>query len=195
LGAALAGLGVGGGLGLATGVWLGLSRVAADAASLAVELLRPVPSVALIPLALLVFGFGFRMEIAVVAFSCYWPMLLLARAAIAQVEPRLLEVASVLGLGRRDRLAKIVVPAALPRVFIALRLCVGIALVVAVTVEIAANPQGLGYALMNAQQSLRPDLMFALLLWIGLLGWGLGAALTALQRRWFGHSMAVVGES
>jgi NitT/TauT family transport system permease protein len=148
-----------------------------------------VPSVALIPLALLVFGFGFRMEIAVVAFSCYWPMLLLARAAIAQVEPRLLEVASVLGLGRRDRVVKIVVPAALPRVFIAVRLCVGIALVVAVTVEIAANPQGLGYALMNAQQSLRPDLMLAMLLWIGLLGWGLGAALTALQRRWFGHSL------
>jgi NitT/TauT family transport system permease protein len=189
LGAALAGLGVGGGLGLATGVWFGLSRAAAGAASLAVELLRPVPSVALIPLAMLVFGFGFRMEIAVVAFSCYWPMLLLGRAAIARVEPRLIEVARVLGLSRRDRMVKIVLPAALARIFVAFRLSVGIALVVAVTVEIAANPQGLGYALMNAQQSLRPDLMLAMLLWIGLLGWGLGAALTALQRRWFGHSM------
>ena len=81
-------------------------------------------------------------------------------------------------------------PAALPRIFVAFRLCVGIALVVAVTTEIAANPQGLGYALMNAQQSLRPDLMFAMLLWIGLLGWGLGAGLLWLQRTWFRHSLA-----
>jgi NitT/TauT family transport system permease protein len=86
-----------------------------------------------------------------------------------------------------------VLPAALPRVFVAFRLCVGVALVVAVTVEIAANPQGLGYALMTAQQSLQPDLMFALLLWIGLLGWALSAALLALQRRGFRHSLPLGG--
>ena len=81
-------------------------------------------------------------------------------------------------------------PAALPRIFVAFRLCVGIALVVAVTTEIAANPQGLGYALMNAQQSLRPDLMFAMLLWVALLGWGLGAGLLRLQRPGSAHSLA-----
>lgn len=187
LGAALAGLALGGGLGLLFGIWFGLSRAAAQASALSVELLRPVPSVALIPLSMLVFGFGFRMEIAVVAFTCFWPMLLLSQAAIRQVEPRLLEVATMLGLGRLARVGKIVLPAALPRIFVAFRLCVGIALVVGVTVEIAANPQGLGFALMSAQQSLRPDLMFALLLWLGLLGWGLSLGLLVLQRRWFGH--------
>lgn len=189
LGAALAGLGLGGGLGLLLGLWFGLSRAAAQASSLSVELLRPVPSVALIPLSMLVFGFGFRMEIAVVAFTCFWPMLLLSQAAIRQVEPRLLEVARMLGFNPWDRVAKIVLPAALPRIFVAFRLSVGIALVVGVTVEIAANPQGLGYALMSAQQSLRPDLMFALLLWLGLLGWGLSAGLLVLQQRWFRHSL------
>jgi ABC-type nitrate/sulfonate/bicarbonate transport system permease component len=189
LAAALAGLALGGGLGLAAGIWFGLSRAASDAASLSVELLRPVPSVAQIPLSRLVFGFGFRMEIAVVAFTCFWPMLLLSQAAVRNVEPRLLEVARVLGFVWWERVLKLVLPAALPRIFVAFRLCVGIALVVAVTIEVAANPQGLGYALMNAQQSLRPDLMFAMLLWIGLLGWGLGAVLLLLQRTWFRHSL------
>ncbi|MCJ0761599.1 ABC transporter permease [Variovorax terrae] len=188
--AALSGLILGGGLGLLTGVWLGLSRPAAQASALSVELLRPVPSVALIPVSLLMFGFGSAMEIAVVAFTCFWPMLILTQAAIRQVDPRLLEVARVLGFSPLARVGKIVLPAALPRIFVAFRLSVGIALVVGVTVEIAANPQGLGYALMSAQQSLRPDLMFALVVWIGLLGWGVSAGLLGLQRRWFRHSLS-----
>lgn len=186
--AALSGLLLGGGLGLLCGVWVGLSRRAAQASALSVELLRPVPSVALIPLSMLVFGFGAWMEIAVVAFTCFWPMLLLTQAAIRQVDPRLLEVAQVLGFSTPARVGKIVLPAALPRIFVAFRLSAGIALTVGVTVEIAANPQGLGYALMTAQQSLRPDLMFAFVLWIGLLGWGVSAALLGLQHRWFRHS-------
>ena len=191
LAAAFAGLALGGGLGGAdAAVDAGVRLRLSDAASLSVELLRPVPSVALIPLSMLVFGFGFRMEIAVVAFTCFWPMMLLTQAAVRNVEPRLLEVARVLGFAVWDRGLKLVLPAALPRIFVAFRLCVGIALVVAVTIEVAANPQGLGYALMNAQQSLHPDLMFALLLWIGLLGWGLGAVLLLLQRTWFRHSLA-----
>jgi NitT/TauT family transport system permease protein len=59
--------------------------------------------------------------------------------------------------------------------------------VVAVTVEITANPQGLGFGLMSAQQNLRPELMFALLLWIGVLGWTLSFALAAIERRLFRH--------
>ena len=62
----------------------------------------------------------------------------------------------------------------------------GIALVVAVTVEITANPLGLGYRMTIAQQSLQPDLMFALLLWIGLLGWSLNALLVRAEARLFG---------
>jgi NitT/TauT family transport system permease protein len=188
---ATGGLALGGGLGLLLGIWLGLSRRAAAASSLAVELLRPVPSVALLPLSMLVFGFGHRMEMAVVAFTCFWPMLLLTQTAIRHVEPRLLEVAYMLGLSPLSRVYSIVLPAALPRVFVAFRLCVGIALVVAVTAEVTANPQGLGYALMSAQQSLHPDLMFAMLLWIGVMGWLLTLSLQYLQTRWFRHSLDV----
>ena len=182
LGAAALGLALGAGLGVLLGLWLGLSRRAAAAAFLSVEVLRPVPSVALIPIAMLVFGFGRSMELSVVAFATLWPVLVMTQAAVRQVEPRLLEVAAALQLGPAARAWKIVLPAVLPRLFVALRLAVAIALVVAVTVEIAANPHGMGYALMSAQQSLEPALMLAWLGWIGLLGFAINAGALRLQR-------------
>jgi len=186
LGAALGGLALGGALGLGFGFWLGLSRAAARLAALSIELFRPIPSVALIPIAMLTFGFGYRMEISIVAFACFWPTLLMSQAAVSGIERGFLEVGAVLGLARWQQILKIVLPAALPRVFVAFRLAAGIALVVAVTVEIAANPHGLGYGMMTAQQNLRPDLMLALLLWVGAIGWGLNAMLLAIQHRLFG---------
>ena len=176
------GLALGALLGGLCGLLLGLSRRAAAACFMTVECLRPIPSVALIPIAMLVFGFGLRMELAVVAFATFWPLLILTQAAVRQVEPRLLEVAAALQLGPWDRLQKIVLPALLPRLFMALRLGVAIALVVAVTVEIAANPNGMGYALMVAQQSLEPALMLAWLAWIGIVGVALNSAALRLQQ-------------
>jgi ABC-type nitrate/sulfonate/bicarbonate transport system permease component len=99
------------------------------------------------------------------------------------VEPGWLEVARALQLGRVDRLTKVVLPAMVPRLFVALRLGAAIALVVAVTVEIAANPHGMGYAMMIAQQSLEPALMLAWLFWIGVVGYAVNAATLAMQRR------------
>lgn len=186
LGAALAGLGIGGGLGLLVAATVGLSPATARLLLLPIEFLRPIPSVALLPLALLVFGFGYRLEISVVAFACFWPVVIVGGAAVAQVEPGLLEVARVLRLGWPARVCKIVLPAALPRLFIAFRLAAGVALIVAVTVEIALNPFGLGYSMMEAQQMLRPALMFGVLAWIGVLGWGLNRLLLLAQRRLFG---------
>lgn len=183
LGTAALGLLVGAGLGTLLGIVLGLSRRAAGVSFLTVEVFRPVPSVALIPLAMLMFGFGLRMEVAIVAFATFWPLLLLVQAAVQQVEPRLLEVSRVLGLSRRERAWKIVLPAIVPRLFVALRLGVAVALVVAVTVEIAANPHGMGYAMMIAQQSFDPALMLAWLGWIGVVGVAVNALMLQLQRK------------
>lgn len=185
--AALGGLAIGATLGLLLGFTIGLSRAAIAITTPATELFRPIPSVALIPLAMLIYGFGYRMEMAIVAFATFWPCLILSQAAAAQVEPRLMEVSQVLGLSPAQRLRKIILPAALPRIAVALRLSAGFALVVAVTVEIAANPQGLGYLMMIAQQTLRPELMLAGLMWIGIVGWGLNAGLSLLEARLFPH--------
>jgi ABC-type nitrate/sulfonate/bicarbonate transport system permease component len=186
--AAASGLALGIPIGFATGVVLGLFPVIDRLMNFSIEALRPVPSIALIPVFMMVFGFGFRMESATVAFATVWPVLILTRAAVAGIEPRLFEVARILGLGLVARTWKIVLPAALPRLFVALRLSIGVALIVAVTVEIAANPLGLGNAMMAAQQSLHPDLMLAHLLWLGVVGWLLNATLLWLQGRLFGHS-------
>lgn len=183
LGSAALGLLIASLLGVAGGLLLGLSRRADASSALSVELLRPIPSVALIPLAMLVFGFGLRMETAVIAFAAVWPMLILTRAAVRQVEPSLLEVGRVLGLSAWQRGVKIVLPACVPRLFVALRLGVAIALVVAVTVEIAANPHGMGYAMMIAQQGLDPALMLAWLGWIGVVGYVINLLALKLQGR------------
>ena len=182
LASAAAGLAIGFIAGTLLGIWLGLSERAGRWSFLTVEVLRPVPSVALIPLAMLVFGFGVRMESSIVAFAVFWPMLVLAQAAARQVDPRLLEVAFALGLSPAARVAKVVLPSMVPRLFVALRLGLSIALVVAVTVEIAANPHGMGYAIMIAQQSLDPALMIAWLFWIAVVGFAANTLALWLQR-------------
>ncbi len=182
LGAMLAGLALGGLGGLAAGIALGFSDLLRRFTFLTIEMLRPIPSVALLPLSLLIFGFGHRMEIAVIAFATFWPSLILTQSAVVQIEPRLIEVARMLRLTKLQIAWKIVLPAAAPRLMTAVRLAAGLALVVAVTAEIVSNPQGLGHDLMIAQETLRPERMFAVLFWVGLLGWGKNAALLALER-------------
>ncbi|MEX0406874.1 ABC transporter permease [Aquibium sp. LZ166] len=181
LGAALGGLLVGGSAGILAGIVLGLSGVLNRLMTVSIELVRPVPSVAIIPLFMLVFGLGFRLEIAVVAFGVVWTVLVLTRAAVAGIEPRLLEVARVLGMSRAQAIWKIVLPSALPRIFVALRLAATVSLIVAVTVEVAVNPLGLGYGMQIAQQALRPEWMFAYLVWLIIVGWSFNYLLVRIE--------------
>ena len=185
---AFGGLAIGAGLGLAIGILLGSLQALDRLMELPLELLRPIPSVAVIPIALVALGFGYRLEIVIVAFACFWPLLILSRAAVGGVEPPLIEVARALRLTPLQRTLKIVAPAVLPRVFVAFRLAAGISLIVAVTVEIAVNPQGLGYEVMTAGQALRPDLMLAYVVWIGVVGFALNMGLVLAQRRLFGQA-------
>jgi ABC-type nitrate/sulfonate/bicarbonate transport system permease component len=188
---AFAGLSIGGAIGLAFGIALGIFHVFDRLMEVTVEAIRPIPSIALLPIALIALGFGYRMEIVIVAFACIWPVLVLSRAAVGGIEPRLTEVSRVLRLSPANRLRKIIIPAALPRIFLAFRLAAGIALIVAVTVEIAINPIGLGAAIMTAQQALRPDLMLAYLLWIGIVGYLLNTGLVVAQNHLFGRAASM----
>jgi ABC-type nitrate/sulfonate/bicarbonate transport system permease component len=191
---AFAGLSIGGAVGLAFGIALGIFNVFDRLMEVTIEAIRPIPSIALLPIALIALGFGYRMEILIVAFACIWPILILSRAAVGGIEPRLMEVSRALRLSPLDQVRKIIIPAALPRIFLAFRLAAGIALIVAVTVEIAINPIGLGAAIMTAQQALRPDLMLAYLLWIGIVGYLLNTGLVVAQRHLFGRA-ALAGDA
>ena len=193
LASAFGGLAIGGAIGLALGILLGSVGALNRLMEVTLELIRPIPSVALAPVALVALGFGYRLEIAIVAYASTWPVLLLTRSAVAGVEPRLIEVARALRLSFPARVAKIIVPAALPRIFVAFRLAAGFALIVAVTIEIAINPLGLGAGLMTAGQALRPELMLAYLLWIGIVGFALNILLVFAQQRLFGRA-ALVGD-
>jgi NitT/TauT family transport system permease protein len=186
--ATFGGLAFGGLAGLAFGTLLGSMSPLDKLFRFPIEVVRPIPSVALIPIAMIVAGFGYTMEIAVVSFAAAWPVLITTRSAIAEIEPRLLEVARVLRLGVIATTFKIVLPASLPRIFVGIRLAAGIAMIVSVTVEIAANPIGLGHAIMLAQQSLRPALMLAMLVWIGVVGVAINSLLIFLQVRLFGRA-------
>jgi ABC-type nitrate/sulfonate/bicarbonate transport system permease component len=150
-----------------------------------VEVLRPVPAVAVIPLALLMFGFGASMESAVVAFAAFWPVMVVARTAARSVDDRLVEVARALEFNALERFLKSLLPAALRQLFVGFRLGLGVALVVAVTVEVAVNPQGLGYAMTGAQAALRPDQVLAFLVWVGLVGWMANAVVALAEVRLF----------
>jgi NitT/TauT family transport system permease protein len=86
-------------------------------------------------------------------------------------------------MGALQRARKIALPASLPGIFVGFRIAIGAALIVAVTVEIAANPIGLGHAMMQSEERLRPDLVFAYLFWVGLVGWLVNAGVERLQRR------------
>lgn len=186
-----AGMAIGFTLGTLLGILLGLFRVLDHLLEVTIEVVRPVPPVAIIPIGLLVFGFGYRMEYSIIAFATFWPSLILSRSAIAGVEPRLFEVSRALQLDLAARIWKIAIPAALPRIFVALRLSMGIALIVAVTVEIAANTIGVGHSMMEAATSLRPALMMAHLVWIGILGWGINTIMLYAQRNLFGRAANV----
>jgi NitT/TauT family transport system permease protein len=177
---ALLGLAIAALVGILFGVVLGLAPILDRVTSPTVEALRAIPAVAFMPLALMMFGFGVGLEASIVAYACVWPILIVTVSAVHSIEPRLLEVADALELSFLERFLKVVFPAALARINVGLRVAAGIALVVAVTVEIVLSPRGLGYALILAQQSLKTDVMYAQLLWLCLLGIALNAVLRRL---------------
>lgn len=190
---ALLGLAIGTVLGGFIGICIGLSPILEGVIGPTLDAIRPVPAVALIPLALLIYGFGVRMEVVVVAFAAVWPVLIVTVSAVRGIEPRLIEVARMLEMPAWSRMRRIVLPAALARMFVGIRVAAGVALIVAVTVEIVLNPQGLGYGMIIAAQSLRPDLMWAQLMWVGFAGWAFNTLLLVVDRRWLArfHSGSV----
>lgn len=171
-------------LGISLGAILGLFRPLERASQLTVDALRPIPSVALIPLSLLIFGFSRNMSAAVAAFACFWPILIVTTSAVRGIDPRLTEVGRMLGFSLPHRILKLALPAAIPGIMVGIRVAAGIAIVVTVTTEIVSNPRGLGHGMNLAAQSLQADLMWATLLWVGVVGWLVNWGLERLERRW-----------
>lgn len=163
-------------IGIGLGLVLGLWRPAWRWSIASFELLRAVPPISLVPLALLVFGFSVRTELTLIVYASAWPVLVSTIEGVRTVRPELRDVARTLQLSRRKTLLKLTLPAAMPSIVVGLQLGLSLALVLAVVAELVGNPSGLGNALILAQLALRPEEMFAYVFTIGLLGIGLNAA-------------------
>jgi NitT/TauT family transport system permease protein len=184
--AAIAGWALGSVLAIVTGVLIGTLPLLRATVGPALELMRSVPPVALIPVALLAFGLGPKLEIIMVAFAVFWPVVILTTAGVTSMDARLLEVARVLRFSHLEQIVQFVLPAASASIAVGLRVAAALALVVAVTTEIIANPSGIGYGISFASSTLRPDLMFADLLWLAVIGFTGNAILVAIETRAFG---------
>jgi ABC-type nitrate/sulfonate/bicarbonate transport system permease component len=176
--------------GVLLGVALGLSRTADAAARVVVEFLRPVPSVALIPIAILVFGIGLRMQLLLIVFACLWPVLFNVRYGVRSVDPMLVDTARVAGLSHAARIRRVVLPWALPPIFTGVRIASSIALVLAVSSEMISGSPGLGKLIVDADQAGNFPLEYAGALVTGIFGFLLNLALLAIDRRLLPWSVA-----
>jgi NitT/TauT family transport system permease protein len=165
-------------LGLLLGLLVGLSRAAWTYGMASLEVLRAVPAIAFVPVAVIVLAQTLEMEIVIAAWVSIWPVAIGTIDGVRAVSPTHRELARSLRLSRGQTIRKFSVPTAMPTVLVALRLGLSAALVLAIVAEIVGDPAGMGYALVQQQQSLRPDAMFAYILVIGLLGLALNYVLT-----------------
>ncbi len=157
-------------LGLLLGIPLGLSRLARRYSLATVEFLRPLPGIAFVPPALILFGFSTEMELAVIVLPAMWPVLINTIGGLMNIPQRLHDVKSAFRLSKTAGALKIFLPAAAHSFLVGCRLSLTTSLVLAVIAEMIGNPDGLGYAIVREQQALQPTFMFGYILLIGFLG-------------------------
>jgi ABC-type nitrate/sulfonate/bicarbonate transport system permease component len=177
-------------IGTTVGVALGLSRWADAALRVVVEFLRPVPSVALIPVAVLIFGIGLRMQLLLIVFACVWPVLFNVRYGVASVDRMLIDTGRVSGLSGAGLVRRVILPAALPASFTGIRISSSIALVLAVSSEMVSGSPGLGKLIVDADAAGNVELSYAGVFVTGVLGLLLNLGLQIADRRLLPWSIA-----
>jgi ABC-type nitrate/sulfonate/bicarbonate transport system permease component len=169
--------------GVAVGVALGLSHSGRSAADPIVEFLRAIPPPALLPFAILAVGVGDGMKVCVIGLACVWPILLNTIDGIAGVDRTLLDTAQVYGIRSRDRILRLLLPAASPQIFAGMRSSLSLALILMVISEMVASTNGIGYFVLQAQRSFDIPDMWAGILLLGILGYVLNLTLAQIERR------------
>jgi ABC-type nitrate/sulfonate/bicarbonate transport system permease component len=170
-------------LGVPAGILIGSSRWAYRALRVPIEFLRPIPSVALIPLAVLVYGTGLQSKVFLATFASFWPLLIQTIYGVQDVDPVATDTARAFQLGRFERLWRITVPSAVPYIATGIRIASAVALILCVTAELVIGSAGLGREINSASSGGNVDLMYAMIIATGLLGWLLNIAATMVERR------------
>jgi ABC-type nitrate/sulfonate/bicarbonate transport system permease component len=147
------------------------------------EFIRPIPSSAYIPVAILILGIEDGMKIFVIFLACLFPVLLNTYGGVRGVDPVLVDTGRTFGLSRFQTLYQIVFPAALPSILTGMRISLGIALIVAVVCEMIAGNSGIGYFILDMQRIFRVPEMFAGIFTLGILGYLINLAFLQIEGR------------
>jgi ABC-type nitrate/sulfonate/bicarbonate transport system permease component len=135
------------------------------------EFIRPIPSSAYIPVAILFLGIGDEMKVFVIFLACVFPILLNTHGGVRSIDPVLIDTGRTFGISRGMALWQIMLPAALPSILTGMRISLGIALIVSVVSEMISGNSGVGYFILDMQRIFRVPEMFAGIFTLGLLGY------------------------
>jgi NitT/TauT family transport system permease protein len=166
---------------LPLGLAVGWYRSASELLSPLIEILRNTAALALLPVFILLLGIGETSKVALVTYACSWPILLNAIAGVKQVDPLLIRCARTLALSPARLFAQVILPAALPTLFVGIRLAGAASVLVLVAAEMIGAKAGLGYLVINAQYNFQIPQMYAGILAITALGLALNELLRRLE--------------
>ncbi len=147
------------------------------------QLMRPIPVTAWLPLSMILFGLGAKSAFFLVFLGAFYPILLNTVFGVKNVEPRLFEAAAMLGCRGNAQFFKVVLPAALPSIFTGLRLGLGLAWFVIVIGEMTGVPQGLGAVIMDGRTLSRTELVICGMIVIGIAGFVSDRVVVMLMNR------------
>lgn len=190
LSAYLQGFGIAVAIGVVAGVAIGSSRLLVDSSSAVIEFLRPIPAVALIPLATYAFGLDTEMRRFLVAYAAVWPILFNAMYGVRGVDRILYDVARTSRSTKLGTLVRVTLPAALPSIATGIRISASLALLVCVTTEYVTQTAGIGAYMAQEYAQVRIDELYAAILLTALIGYAVNVLLRATERRtlfWVGE--------
>ncbi|MFA5682656.1 MAG: aliphatic sulfonate ABC transporter permease SsuC [Hydrogenophaga sp.] len=183
-GRALLGLAIGGGLGLVLGLLTGSIRFFETLLDSSVQMVRNIPSLALIPLVILWFGIDEAAKLFLIAVSVFFPIYLNTFHGIRNVDPGLIEMGRSYGLTRWGLYTQIVLPGALSSILVGLRFSLGLMWVILIVAETISAQAGIGYLTMNAREFLQTDVVLVGILLYALLGKLADVFARGLERYW-----------
>ncbi len=176
------------------GTLIGLVPFLRRATHTTVEFLRPIPSVALIPLAVLLFGFQIQSALLIIVYASFWQVFIQVLYGVADVDAVARDTARSFGLSRGSRIVNLVFPTTLPYLMTGLRLGAAVALILAITAEMFIGNPGLGREIVFAQSAGNWPAVYALVIVTGLLGLAINMVFRAIERRSLSWHQSVRGE-
>lgn len=174
-------------VGVLLGLLMGRSKWVYGLLQPLVELVRPIPSPAYLPIAILLLGIGDTMKVFVIALASVFPILLNTYSGVRAIDPVEIDTGRTLGLRERKILVQIVLPSASPYIFSGLRVSVAISFIVAVLSEMVAGDDGMGYVVLATQRNFQIPEMYAGVFTLAVVGYALNLLVVAVERfafRW-----------